>query len=419
MTDEPVPPQTATTETPTSPTDLPPPDWKESIRRAVKEFKEDRGSMAAAGMAFYWFLAIFPAIIAGVGVLGLADLTESTVDDITNAITTALPGHASTVLTEALDNAVNRPAGSSLVATIIGFAVALWSASAGMVALQSGCNVAYDVPEDRKFLPKRGVAFLLVVVVGLLAGVATTAIVFGQPLGDALRDNLPFGDAFVVLWTLLRWAVGLVALIVLFACIYSIAPYRETPRWTWVTPGGILATAAWLLVSLLFSFYVNHVSSYQETYGSLTGVVVLLLWLYLSAMAVVLGAELNAELERQGQHRREQKRGGRRGRGRGVGARPGTERPETERPEAERPETERPEAGTGARRGLGRALRREREPAAAQTQPLPAATLAPGGPPAAEPEPPAGPAPAESDGAGSYQDAWFSYGRRSTDDGAG
>jgi membrane protein len=404
MTDEPVPPQTATTGTPTSPTDLPPPDWKESIRRAVKEFKEDRGSMAAAGMAFYWFLAIFPAIIAGVGVLGLANLAESTVVEIKDAVGTALPGSASQVLTQALDNAVKRPAGSSLLATAVGFVLALWSASAGMVALQSGCNVAYDVPEDRKFLPKRGVALLLVGVVGLLAGVATTAIVFGQPLGDALRDNLPFGDAFVVLWTLLRWAVGLLALIVLFACIYSIAPYRETPRWTWVTPGGILGTAAWLLVSLLFSFYVNHVSSYQETYGSLTGVVVLLLWLYLSAMAVVLGAELNAELERQGQHRREQERGGGRDGGRGAGAGAGAERPE---------------ADTDARRGLGRALRRVREPAAARTQPLPAETPAPGRPPTAEPEPPAGPAPAEDDGAGSYQDAWFSYGRRPDGDGAG
>ncbi|HEV3400651.1 MAG TPA: YihY/virulence factor BrkB family protein [Acidimicrobiales bacterium] len=419
MTDEPVPPQTATTETPTSPTDLPPPDWKESIRRAVKEFKEDRGSMAAAGMAFYWFLAIFPAILAAVGILGLANLAASTVDDISNAITKAVPGDTAKVLTEALNNAVNKPAGSSILATAIGLVVALWSASAGMVALQSGCNVAYDVPEDRKFLPKRGVALLLVGVVGLLAGVATTAIVFGQPLGDALRDNLPFGDAFVVVWTLLRWTVGLLALIVLFACIYSIAPYRETPRWTWVTPGGILATAAWLLVSLLFSFYVNHVSSYQETYGSLTGVVVLLLWLYLSAMAVVLGAELNAELERQGQHRREQRRGGRRGLGAGAGAqRPQAERAEAERPEAERPEAEPPERETGGRRGLGRALRREREPAAARTQPLPAVAPAPGRSPVDEPEPGAGPPPAEGDGAGSYQDAWLSYGRRS-DDGAG
>ncbi|HEX2272639.1 MAG TPA: YihY/virulence factor BrkB family protein [Acidimicrobiales bacterium] len=396
MTD-PVPPQTATTEPPRSPTDLPPPDWKESLRRAAQEFKNDRGSMAAAGMAFYWFLAIFPAIIAGVGILGLANLAASTVDDITDAITTALPGHASEVLTEALGKARDRPAGSSLLATVIGFAVALWSASAGMVALQSGCNVAYDVPRDRKFLPKRAVAFLLVVVVGLLAGVATTFIVFGQPLGDALRDNLPFGDAFVVLWTLVRWVVGLLALIVLFACIYSIAPYRERPRWTWVTPGGLLGTAAWLLVSLLFSFYVNHVSSYQETYGSLTGVVVLLLWLYLSAVAVVAGAELNAELERQGEHRRQQKRGERRRR-------------------AARADGERPASDDDRPRRLAPFSSRRRERTDAETRRLPEATVSP--PPAEAPAPERAPTGTGSNGAGaaSYRDAWFSYGSRADDE---
>ena len=316
MPEEPVPTQTATAEAPRSPTDLPPPDWRESARRAAKEFRDDRGAMAAAGMAFYWFLAIFPAIIAGVGVLSLMDLAASTVDDISDAVATALPGSASKVLTDALDAAANRPRGTSVVATIVGLVVAIWSASAGMVALQAGCNVAYDVPQDRKFLHKRGIALLLVVVTGVLAGIATTFIVFGEPLGDALRDNLPFGDAFVVLWTLLRWAVGILALIVLFACLYSIAPYRETPRWTWVTPGGVIATVAWLLASLAFSFYVSNVGTYQETYGSLTGVVVLLLWLYLSALAVVAGAELNAELERQGQHRREERQ---RGRGRRRG----------------------------------------------------------------------------------------------------
>jgi membrane protein len=112
MSEQPVPSQTATAETPRSPTDLPPPDWKESARRAAKEFKEDRGTMAAAGMAFYWFLALFPAIIAGVGILGLVNAAASTVDDITKAIRTALPGSGATVLTDALRGAVDRPRGS-------------------------------------------------------------------------------------------------------------------------------------------------------------------------------------------------------------------------------------------------------------------------------------------------------------------
>jgi membrane protein len=133
----------------------------------------------------------------------------------------------------------------------------------------------------------------------VLGGLATALIVFGAPLGNSLRDNLPFGSAFVLLWTVLRWAVGLVALVALFATIYYVAPNRDSPKWVWVSPGGILAGAIWLAASLGFSFYVSSFGKYAETYGSLAGVVVLLLWLYLTALAVVLGGELNAELERQ------------------------------------------------------------------------------------------------------------------------
>jgi membrane protein len=141
----------------------------------------------------------------------------------------------------------------------------------------------------------------------VLGGTATALIVFGAPLGDALRDNLPFGSAFVVLWTLIRWVGGLVALTGLFATIYYLSPNRDTPRWVWVSPGGILAAVIWLVASLGFSIYVSQFGNYAETYGgSLAGVVVLLLWLYLTALAVVLGGELNAELERQSAARKGQ-----------------------------------------------------------------------------------------------------------------
>jgi membrane protein len=138
----------------------------------------------------------------------------------------------------------------------------------------------------------------------VLGGVATALIVFGAPLGDALRDNLPFGRAFVLLWTVVRWVLGLSALVVLFAAIYYLAPNRTSPRWVWVSPGGILAAVIWLVASLGFSFYVSSFGKYAQTYGSLAGVVVLLLWLYLTGLALVLGGELNAELERQSAARR-------------------------------------------------------------------------------------------------------------------
>jgi membrane protein len=304
--EEPIPTQTGEGPGPDSPLELPAPDWKASVKRAVKEFKEDRGTLTAAGMAFYWFLSIFPALVAGVGVLSLVNVTTNRIEKITSSITSALPGGAGDILVAAVDNAANNEDGAVL-AVLLGVALALWSASSGMVGMQMGLNVAYDVRDDRKFVAKRLVAFQLMAAMLVLGGTATALIVFGAPLGDALRDNLPFGSAFVVLWTLIRWVGGLVALTGLFATIYYLSPNRDTPRWVWVSPGGILAAVIWLVASLGFSIYVSQFGNYAETYGgSLAGVVVLLLWLYLTALAVVLGGELNAELERQSAARKGQ-----------------------------------------------------------------------------------------------------------------
>ena len=294
--EEAIPPQTGEGPGPDSPLELPAPDWKASVKRAVKEFKEDRGTLTAAGMAFYWFLSIFPAMVAFVGLLGLVNASQGAIDSITDVVRSALPGDAATVLVEAIED---RETGGSVLAALIGVALALWSASSGCVGMQMGLDVAYDVHDDRKFVKKRLVAFQLMLALLVLGGAATALIVFGAPLGDALRDNLPFGSAFVVLWTILRWVGGIAALTGLFATIYYLSPNRDTPRWVWVSPGGILAAAIWLVASLGFSLYVSQFGKYAETYGSLAGVVVLLFWLYLTALAVVLGGELNAELERQ------------------------------------------------------------------------------------------------------------------------
>ena len=295
--EEPIPPQTGDSPGPASPLKLQPTDWKASVKRAIKEFKDDRATLTSAGMAFYWFLSIFPAMLAFVGLLGLFNASQGAIDSITKVVQSALPGEASRTLVDAIK--ASQRADGSLFAALVGIALALWSASSGMVGLQMGLNVAYDVQDDRKFVKKRLVAFQLMIAMLVLGGAATALIVFGAPLGEALRDNLPFGSAFVVLWTVIRWAGGLVALTGLFATIYYLSPNRETPRWVWVSPGGILAALIWLAASLGFSFYVSSFGKYSETYGSLAGVVVLLLWLYLTALAVILGGELNAELERQ------------------------------------------------------------------------------------------------------------------------
>ena len=301
--EEPIPAQTGEGPGPDSPLDMPAPDWKASVKRAIKEFKEDRGTLTAAGMAYYWFLSIFPAMLAFVGILGVFNVGGDTISKITGKVTNALPGDAGELLTNAISDGSSK---AGVISALVGVAVALWSASSGAVGMQIGLDVAYDVKDDRKFLKKRLVAFELLAAVLVLGGLATALIVFGEPLGETLRDNLPFGSAFVVLWTIIRWVLGLVALVGLFAAIYYLAPNRDTPRWVWVSPGGFLAAAIWLVASLGFSFYVSSFGDYAKTFGPLAGVAVLLLWLYLTALAVILGGELNAELERQSAARKGQ-----------------------------------------------------------------------------------------------------------------
>lgn len=309
--DGPVPPQPGEGSEPTSPIDLDAGDWRRTVKRAVTSFRENRGTMTAASLAFYWFLAIFPSMIAVVGFLGLVQMSPSFLPAVRDGIGTLLPGGASDVLVEAITNAQRGSAGASLFVAVLGLGVALWSASSGMVGLQEAMDVAYGVPESRRFVKKRAVALLLVVATGVLGGMACALLVFGDPIGELVRDAFPVGDLFLVLWNVIRWVGTLLAVTALFALFYFLGPNRENPSWKWVSPGGVLATVIWILASLAFSFYVTSFGSYGETYGSLGGVIVLVLWLYFTGLAVVLGATLNAEVERQAEAERRGRRSGR------------------------------------------------------------------------------------------------------------
>lgn len=285
-----VPTQTKGGPGPESPLELERSDWKATGKRTLAEIKEDRIALAAAGMAYYFFLALFPALIA---LIGIYDLLEVETKGLTDSVRESLPKGAGVFIIESLKDAGKPTEAASLTAAITGIALAVWSASSGMVAMQSGLNIAYDVPTDRKFLGKRAVALALIFATALLGSFPSPIFILGD------------GTIFEVIGIVL----SVVAVIVLFSVFYYLAPNRDSPRWTWVSAGGILGALLWIGASIGFGYYVdNYGGKYGETYGAAAGIVVLLFWLFITSISVLVGGELNAEIERQAERRKQNER---------------------------------------------------------------------------------------------------------------
>ena len=282
-----------------SPADLSRSEWKSALKSSLQHAKADRVNMIAGSLAYQWFLSLFPTLIALLGVTSLLQLSSSTVNKLVHGASTALPAGASTVISQALVHAHSRASGA-VGATVIAGLVALYAATSGMTMLQVGLDAAYDIPKDRKFLSQRLVALELMVALGILGGAASALIVFGAQIGAGIAGHVGVaGSTFTAVWTAARWLAAIALIVFLFAIIYWIGPNRETPKWRWFSAGSIVAAALWTLSSLALSFYTSKFGSYGRTYGAFAGVAILILWLYVTGLVMLIGAEINAELERR------------------------------------------------------------------------------------------------------------------------
>jgi membrane protein len=281
--------------TPDGPTDLKAGSWKEVLKRTVREFKEDNLTDWAAALTYYGVLSIFPMLLVLVSLLGLAG--DSATQSLLDNLGTVAPGPAQEIFTSAIEN-LQQNSGAAGVAFVVGLAAALWSASGYVAAFMRASNSIYDVEEGRpiwKTAPVRlGVTLVLVV----LLVISAIAVVFTGPLAQSVGDVIGLGDTFLTVWSIAKWPALLLIVSFMFALLYWASPNARQPGFRWVSPGGIMAVLLWLAASAAFAFYVANFGSYNKTYGSLAGVIIFLVWLWISNIAVLLGAELNAELER-------------------------------------------------------------------------------------------------------------------------
>lgn len=269
--------------------------WWGILKRTVKEFQEDDLTDWAAALTYYGVLSIFPAILVLVSILGLAG--QSATQPLLENVGKFAPGAAKDIVTSAVEN-LQKGQGTAGIAFIAGLAGAIWAASGYISAFMRASNVVWDVEEGRPIWKKLPLRLGLTLLMLILLAISALAVVLTGPLARAVGNLIGLGETAVTVWDFAKWPVLVLIVSLMFALLYWIAPNIRHPGFRWVTPGGILAVVLWIIASLAFGLYVANFGSYNETYGSVAAVIIFLIWLWISNVAVLLGAEFDAEVER-------------------------------------------------------------------------------------------------------------------------
>jgi membrane protein len=293
----------------TDTSDAPPPDagprsptsfgvrtWGRILVRTAKQFNDDKLTVWAAALTYYGVLSLFPGILVFAAVMGL--VSDRVIGEVLDDVAPLMPGPVREILDAALENIQSSPRKAG-IAAIAGLAVALWSASGYIDGFMQASNAIYDVPEGRPLWKRLPLRLAVTLATGTLLVLSTLIVVLSGRLAEALGSVLGLAGPVVTAWEVIKWPVLAVLIALLFAVLYWASPNARQGGFRWISPGGAVAVLAWIIVSAGFGFYAANFGSYTATYGALGGVVVFLIWLWLSNLAILFGAELDAELERQ------------------------------------------------------------------------------------------------------------------------
>ena len=280
---------------PDEPTELGSSGWLDAGKRAFREFKADNVTDWAAALTYYGVLSIFPALIALLSIVGLMgrSVTQSLIDNVS----AVAPGPAKDIFVSAIEN-LQGNSGTAGVLLVVGLATAIWSASGYVSAFMRASNAIWDVEEGRPIYKTIPLRLGITVVMLILLTASAIAVVVTGPLAQQVGDVIGLGSTAVTAWDIAKWPVLVLIVALMLSILYYTAPNVRQPGFKWVTPGGMLAVVLWIVASALFALYVANFASYNKTYGSLGGVVAFLVWLWITNIVILFGAELNAELER-------------------------------------------------------------------------------------------------------------------------